>query len=203
MIEAAVDRGVIVRPPIPGVRYKAFCDPSGGVSDAFTCGVAHAEGDIIILDCLLEIAAPFNPTSATGGIAATLKSYGLSEVTGDRYAASWVTDAFAKQGVKYTHSERDRSAIYSDALPLFTAGRARLVDNHKLVSQLANLERRTTASRDRIDHPSSGSDDSANSAAGALVLAASQRRGPMQIHPEFMRWASRPARRSGEMFSRY
>ena len=74
---------------------------------------------------------------------------------GDRYAGSWTVDAFGKKGIRYNHSERDRSTIYSDALPLFSSGRARLVDNPKLVSQFANLERRTSlGGRDRIDHPS-------------------------------------------------
>jgi hypothetical protein len=57
---------------------------------------------------------------------------------------------------------------------LFTSGRARLLDNTKLVSQFANLERRTTSARDKIDHPSGQGqhDDLSNAAAGALVLAA-------------------------------
>ena len=69
-----------------------------------------------------------------------LRSYGLTEVTGDRYAAEWVVSAFATCGITYRHSERDRSAIYQDALPLFTSGRVRLLDNQKLVSQFASLE---------------------------------------------------------------
>ena len=174
LIESAVDLGVTVRPLVAGISYRAFCDPSGGMSDLSTCGIAHAEGEIAVLDCLLEIAAPFNPTTATGDVAKTLKSYGLSEVVGDRYAASWVVDAFSRHGVRYTHSERDRSAIYADALPLFTSGRVRLLDNRKVVAQIAGLERRTASfGRDRIDHPAGGHDDLSNSAAGALVLLGS------------------------------
>ena len=174
LIESAVDLGVTVRPPVAGVSYRAFCDPSGGMSDSFTCGIAHAEGEIAVLDCLLEIRAPFNPATATGDVAKTLKSYGLAEVVGDRYAASWVINAFSRHGVRYTHSERDRSAIYADALPLFTSGRARILDNRKLVAQIAGLERRTASfGRDRIDHPAGGHDDLSNSAAGALVLLGS------------------------------
>jgi hypothetical protein len=178
LIEAAVDPGVVVRPPVPDVVYRAGCDPSGGVSDSFTAAISHAEGEAVVLDALIEIPAPFNPTSAVASVVATLKSYRLSEVTGDRYAASWTVDAFAKHDIRYIHSERDRSAIYSDVLPLFTAGRARLLDNAKLVSQFANLERRTLpGGRDRIDHPNSAGahDDSANSAALSLVLSASAR----------------------------
>ena len=174
LIESAVDNGVTVRPPVPGVSYRAFCDPSGGMSDLFTCGIAHAEGEIAVLDCLLEIPAPFNPTTATGDVARTLKSYELSELVGDRYAARWIVDAFSKHSVRYTHSERDRSAIYADALPLFTSGRVRLLDNRKLVAQIAGLERRTASfGRDRIDHPAGGHDDLSNSAAGALVMLGS------------------------------
>lgn len=125
-----------------------------------------------MLDCLIEIKPPFNPSSATAQIAAVLKSYRLSGTVGDRYAAEWVVDAFAQCGIKYEHSERDRSAIYSDALPLFTAGKARLLDNRKLVNQFANLERRTSPiGKDRIDHGPSAHDDLANAAAGALVRA--------------------------------
>jgi hypothetical protein len=174
LIESAVDRGVKVRPRIPGVTYRGFMDPSGGVSDAFSAAVAHAEGDTIILDNLLEISSPFNPTTAMRDVAQTLAAYGVTEVIADRYGASWIVDAAAKEGLRLEHSERDRSAIYSDCLPLFTSGRARLLDNGKLVSQFANLERRTTSARDKIDHPSGSGhhDDLSNAAAGALVLAA-------------------------------
>jgi hypothetical protein len=180
LIEASVDRAVLLRPRVPGVKYVAGCDPSGGVSDSFCASVAHAEGEAVIVDSLIEIQAPFNPTSATKQIADTLKSYGLSECTGDRYSASWVVDAFAKHGIQYKHSDRDRSAIYADVLPLFTAGRARMLDSRKLVTQFANLERRTSPTgRDRINHPSnSGShDDCANSVALALVQAAGKTGG--------------------------
>ena len=172
VIDNAVDADVIVRPPVPGTRYFSFCDPSGGVGDSFTAAVAHAEGETVILDCLVEIPAPFNPTEATGSIAATLKSYGLRETVGDRYAAAWTVDAFSKCGIAYKHSQRDRSAIYADSLPIFMSGRARLIDNTKLVAQLSNLERRTSSTgRDRIDHPGGAHDDLANAAAGALGLA--------------------------------
>ena len=129
LIDAAVDRGVLVRPPRSGVRYRAAADPSGGASDSFTLAICHDESDTAVVDCLVEIKSPFNPTSATAQMAATLKEYGLSEVTGDRYSAAWVVDAFSKVGITYRHSERDRSAAYLEALPLFTAGNIRLIDN--------------------------------------------------------------------------
>jgi hypothetical protein len=172
-IEAAVDRGVAVRPPITAVhKYRAACDPSGGAKDSFTAAVAHDEHGAAVLDCLIEIKPPFNPAEAVTQVAAMLRAYDLSEATGDRYAAEWVVSAFAANGIIYRHSERDRSAIYQDCLPLFTSGRARILDNSKLVNQFAALERKISPmGKDRIDHGQGGHDDLCNSAALAMVLA--------------------------------
>jgi hypothetical protein len=176
LLEAAVDRGVIVRSPIDGTKYQAFADPSGGAHDSFTLGISHREKDgSIVLDLLFERHAPFNPSEVTEEIAALLKSYRCTHVTGDKYAARCVTEAFAKAGITYRQSDADRSAIYLDALPLFTSGRARLIDNARLIAQFAGLERRTfSTGRDRVDHGRQGRDDAANAAAGALVLAAAR-----------------------------
>lgn len=183
LIEGAVEYGVTVRPPRHGVRYRSGCDPSGGARDSFTAAIAHDEGNIAVLDCVVEIKAPFNPTSATEQIAKTLKSYGLNETVGDKYAAEWVVDAFAKLGIKYAHSERDRSSIYLDALPMFMSGLVRLLDNKRLVNQFGSLERRTSSSgKDRVDHGPGGHDDVCNAAALALVLGGEQ---PLIITPDF------------------
>jgi hypothetical protein len=101
-----------------------------------------------------------------------LKEYGLHETTGDKYAAQWVVTAFAKCGINYKHSERDRSAIYGDALPLFTSGKVRLLDHKKMINQFASLERRTSPiGKDKIDHGTGGHDDLCTAVAGAMVLA--------------------------------
>lgn len=187
LIEAAVDRGVVVRPPNAAESYFSFVDPSGGLGDSFTCGIAHRDIDgRAVLDCLHETMAPFDPAVATREIVATLKEYGIVRVVGDRYAASWVSGEFGRNGISYEASERDRSAIYADFLPLLTAGRARLLDSPKLVGQLANLERKTSPmGRDRIDHPAGAHDDLSNAAAGALVQA-----GDWSSYDHSMNWVS-------------
>jgi hypothetical protein len=77
-----------------------------------------------------------------------------------------------RHDIELQHSERDRSAIYSDFLPMLTSGRARLIDSQRLTTQFLNLERKTApGGKDRIDHPVGANDDCANAAAGALVLA--------------------------------
>lgn len=181
LVEAAVEKGMTVRPPQERFTYEAFADPSGGVGDSFTLGIAHRDpdDDAAVLDCSFERRAPFNPSEVVAEIKDLLLSYRLAECTGDKYAASWVIEAFARVGITYHHSHRDRSAIYLNAAPLFTTGRARLLDNARLVAQLCGLERRTmSGGRDRVDHGPHGHDDLANSAAGALVLAA---RKPVEI----------------------
>jgi hypothetical protein len=181
LIEGAVDSGVKVRPPIPGIRYSAFTDPSGGVSDSFCASVSHLEGfegDTVVVDCVIEVPSPCNPVEAARQIAMTLKEYGITSVTGDRYSAGFAVDAFSRFGCTYRHSERDRSQIYIDTLPLFSTGRVRLVDNRKLITQLSQLERKTSTGRDRISHPerSRHHDDIANAVCGSLLMATAKPR---------------------------
>jgi hypothetical protein len=189
LIEAAIDPGVIVRPPMAArPTYIAFCDPSGGVADSFCLAISHREGDKVILDCLAEIKAPFDPEEATTNLSNVLKSYGLSVVTGDKFAINWVSAAFERHGISYKFSDMDRSTIYVESLPLFTSGRARLLDNKALVSQLCNLERKTTVTgRDIINHPerSGHHDDAANAVCGSLVLAA-RRSTELNITDDFL-----------------
>jgi hypothetical protein len=64
-VMACVEVGIRERPPQPGKQYISFTDPSGGSSDSMTCCVGHTEGDLIIVDAIREITAPFDPESAT------------------------------------------------------------------------------------------------------------------------------------------
>jgi hypothetical protein len=180
LIDAAVDYGVTVRPPTPLHHiYVAGADPSGGSGkDSFTAAISHKEDGCAVLDCLIEVKPPFNPVLAVDQVSAMLRAYDLKEVTGDAYAAEWVVSAFASSGITYRHSERNRSEIYRDAMPLFTSGRARILDIPKLISQFGSLERKTTSmGKDRIDHGPSGHDDLCNSAALAMVLATTAAKG--------------------------
>jgi hypothetical protein len=177
IIEDAVDEGCIVRAPLLGHNnaYHGTCDPAGGSgTDSFTASAAHVDkSGNVVQDCLLEIRPPYSPTAAVEQAAAMFKSYGLNSCTGDAYSALWVVEAFAKVGIRYVHSERNRSEIYLDCLPLFTSGRARILDNKRLINQFQSLERRTSSvGRDRVNHPTGGHDDCANATALAMVLAA-------------------------------
>jgi hypothetical protein len=162
---------------LAGLAYLAH--PSGGGSDAMTLAIAHRVGDMVILDALREIQPPFNPDAATKEFSTLLKAYGVAKVIGDRYAGEWVREPFRRHGVDYQLSEVSKSDIYRDALPLFNAGRAQLLDLKRLVNQLCSLERRTArGGRDLIDHPQhpGAHDDLANAVCGAFVMLERDRR---------------------------
>jgi hypothetical protein len=190
LIEVAVDRGVVSRPPMPLIRYKAFVDPSGGISDSFALAISHQDEGTggVVLDALIEAVAPFNPAEVTARTASVIRGYGLSECRGDAYSGQWVREAFRACGVTYTPSDLNRSQIYLDALPLFSSGRCRLVDNPVLLEQLVGLERKPTVRGDRIDHRKGDGhhDDCANAVAGSLVLAATTRYDPRPA--QFASW---------------
>jgi hypothetical protein len=172
ILDAAVDRGVKVRPPSPKYQHQSFYDASGGSHDSSSGGIAHREGDAMVLDLLFEKRGKHNPAAAIAEFAEIAKSYRCRSVVGDKYAAGFVVDAFKANGVVYQHSALNRSEIYLAVLPMFSSGRVKLIDNDRMVSQFAMLERRTYSSgQDKIDHPRSGADDASNSAAGALWLA--------------------------------
>jgi hypothetical protein len=158
-------------PKISGASYSGFCDPSGGSSDSFTLAIAHSENNRGILDLIREVRPPFSPEAITAEFASLLKSYGIHEIVGDRYGGEWPRERFREHGIEYNTSERTKSDIYKELLPLLNFGKVDLLDNWRLVSQLCGLERRTArGGRDSIDHPSGSYDDVANAVAGVLVL---------------------------------
>lgn len=166
-VEACIEAGVRERPRVSGVRYAAFCDPSGGRSDAMTLAIGHGEGDCAILDAIREVRPPFDPASVVIEFAGTLAAYGLREVRGDKYGGEWPAAEFRKRGVWYRASDQPKSDLYRELLPAINARRVELLDNPKLVVQLVSLERRVgRGGRDSIDHPPGMHDDVANAAAG-------------------------------------
>ncbi|MGQ7242943.1 hypothetical protein ACUN9V_05700 [Salinicola sp. V024] len=160
-------------PPVRGVRYTCFVDPSGGSSDAFTACVAHLEDETVVVDAIRSRKPPFSPEAVIADYAELAKSYGCSSVTGDRYAGEFPRELFRKHGVQYELSDRPRSDLYRDLLPLMNSGRVELPESDQLLKELVGLERRVSRSgKDSIDHGPGGHDDMANSVAGAVVNAA-------------------------------
>ena len=186
VLEACTADGLFELPPVSGTAYLAFCDPSGGSSDSMTLGIAHHDDGVAVLDCVREVRAPFHPEAVVADFCTTLAAYGIGTVVGDRYAGEWPREQFSKRNVTYRPSERVKSDIYRDCLPLLNSRKCQLLDIRRVISQLHGLERRTARSgKDSIDHGPGQHDDVANAVAGAIVLA-SHHEVPLNFHPPIL-----------------
>lgn len=178
-LQVCVEESVRERAPQTGTKYLGFADPSGGRHDRFCVAVAHTDGDKAVLDAVRIFAPPFNPSEVIAEACAFLKSYRVHRISGDRYSAEYNAEQFRLNGVTYDPSERDRSGIYLELLPLVNSRRAVLLDHPDLLRELRGLERRRgTSGKDKVDHRPGSTDDIANACAGALVLAGGRRREP-------------------------
>lgn len=181
VIQAAVDPGIIARPPVP--NSVGFVDGAGGAgTDSFTGAAAHEENGTVILDMIYEKTPPFSPSQTVAELAMLFHSYGISTIVGDRFAGEWPVETFAQHNITYEQSKRSRSEIYQAAIPLFTSGRVRLLDNQKLVDQFCNLRRKVQpGGGEQIGHVANAHDDLSNAAAGAIVNALSAEEEHMRV----------------------
>jgi hypothetical protein len=83
-----------------------------------------------------------------------------------------VTTSFKAAGISYKPSEKSKSDLYLESLPIFTRSDVSIPDFAPLLRELRLLERAAhKGGRDSVDHPRNGSDDFANSLCGCAVLA--------------------------------
>jgi hypothetical protein len=170
-IEACVIDGRTELLPAQSIPYVAFVDPSGGRRDQFTVAVAHRGKENAIIDTVKAWKPPFDPSEVVKECTEVLKPYRIRALTGDNYGGEWPVAEFRKHGIAYQLSERNRSQLYLELIPVLNSRRVELPDNRKLIDELRRLERRRGRSgKDSIDHPGYGSDDLANSTAGAVSL---------------------------------
>jgi hypothetical protein len=170
-IEACIVPGRFELPKIQGASYFAFVDPSGGRGDSMTMSIAHKDGERIVQDAARVKRPPFDPGACVREFCEVLESYGVREVTGDKYSASWCSSAFEKEGISYKNSELSKSDLYVEFLPLIMQGAVELLDLKQQTVELRQLERRTGRGKDNVDHPQGLHDDVANAVAGACVMA--------------------------------
>jgi hypothetical protein len=174
IVDAAIDRGVRERPPMPGIEYFGFADPAGGTGkDSFALAIGHREsGNMVVIDCLRERQPRFVPKAVVKEYSDLLKLYRVSKIKSDRYASAWASDEWARNGITCEPSELSKSEIYLAALPVLMSGQCRLLDVERLRDQFTALERRVYASgRETVDDSGAQSahDDLANVCAGVLV----------------------------------
>ena len=166
----AVTRGVRIRKPEPGVIYHAFVDMSGGSHDDATLAIAYKDNDgRAVLACLMNQGqpVPFDPYAAVSRFAAVMREWGIHSTVGDRYAGQVFQIAYLKEHISYEVCALPASKLYESLEPSLNAHEIILLDHAVLESQLLSLTWRAG----KIDHPVGETDDFANSAAGALLLA--------------------------------
>jgi hypothetical protein len=56
------------------------------------------------------------------------KRYKVSQVTGDAYGGEWPRDPLKKGGIAYVLSEKSRSELYLDFLPVVNSKQCELLD---------------------------------------------------------------------------
>ena len=182
-VRAVVLPSVVELPPRRHQTPTAFVDAAGGSgSDSMTLALAYADAEGAVLAALRERKPPFSPQEVVGEFCALLKTFGVTEVRGDRWGGEFVAEQFEARGIRYRPADLSRSEIYLELLPMINSRKVALLDDKRLISQLVQLERRTSrAGKESVDHgPSSGAhDDIANYAAGSLVYATRRSKRPV------------------------
>ncbi|MBI1650119.1 hypothetical protein [Hyphomicrobium sulfonivorans] len=185
VVQACVSPGIFERARVANVKYQAFVDPAGGSgTDSMTLAIGHRDGETAVLDAVRERKPPFSPEAVVTEFAETLKAFGITRVTGDRYASEWPREQFRNHGIAYDVSQKTRSDLYRDMLPVLNSGKADLLDNAKLIAQIVSLERRVSrGGREIIDAPPGGHEDLCNAVAGVIEMCAVRRvfKGPTAV----------------------
>lgn len=172
VVERLVIRGRLELMRERKVRYVAFCDVSGGRSDASALAIAHRDGRKVIVDLAKVWKSPSNPHQVISAMADELRKFEIRKITGDNYSAEFVCRSFEANGLNYIKAEKPKSALYLELLSRMCSNEIELLDIPMLVDQLAGLERRTrSGGKDIVDHPQGGHDDLANAVAGVAEVA--------------------------------
>jgi hypothetical protein len=94
--------------------------------------------------------------------------------------------------VSYEPRDKTKSEIYRDSLPLLNARRIALLDDERLVGQIAGLERRVArGGRDSIDHAPGAHDDLCNAVLGATTV-----QGKYGNYDTSLRWVTESRKRA-------
>jgi hypothetical protein len=166
-------------PPNPSTTYAMFIDAASGVKggDSYTGCVAHRADDMVVIDKVVEVRAPFSPASAVADYIIPLaRAYRISRIWGDNYAGQFPQEPIRLAGFSYERVTPNKSELFRDPfLSLINSGKLVLPQHPRLISQICSLERsvRGTA-KEQIGHPIHGMDDLANSVAGAAHLVYSR-----------------------------
>jgi hypothetical protein len=132
--------GVRQLPHQPSRAYRAFVDMSGGSFDDASLAISHYDIDAgkAVLDAVFQQLGepPFDPNRAVTRFASLLRSYGLSQVSGDPYGGQTFKNAFLVNGISFDTVLLGKSELYEALEPRLNSGEILLVDEPKLREQL-------------------------------------------------------------------
>ena len=89
------------------------------------------------LALIRERKPPFSPEQVVEEFAKIVRSYRCTKVYGDRYGGEWPREQFRKHGVNYECSDKPKSELYRDLLPLINSGAVDLIEHDRLVTELS------------------------------------------------------------------
>lgn len=186
-LDAAVAQGVRVRPPEPGIHYRAFADLSHGSSDDAALAIGHLDGSRRVIDGVWTQLGrpPFDPKKVIPRFAAILRVYRISTVMADTFGTKAPGLTFAADwqaaGITYRPSPLTKPQLYEHLEVALNSGEVVLPDDPVTLEQLAGLQVRAG----RIEKRSGERDDKANSIAGVVwCLGAGAGRPLSQIMAE-------------------
>ncbi len=183
-VEACVVPDRFELPYCSDFRYIAAVDPAGGGPDEFTLVICHRERSGKVIQDLIRGWRNTRPGDVVAEAATLLKTYKCRAVTGDRYSAEWVRQAFQDRGIRYLVSQLTASDSFLELIPLINQAAVELLDDKRQTAQLIALERRTSRTgKDNLGHPPGEHDDRANALAHAARLAAKRRRDYSVVWP--------------------
>ena len=138
--------------------------------------LATENHDLAVVDLIKAWKPPFDPSEVVKQCADAIKPYRIKTITGDNYGGEWPVAEFRKQSITYQLSEKHRSELYLNLIPVVNSRRCELPDDRRMIDELRRLERRRGRSgKDSVDHPQyGGSDDIANAVAGVIDLVISK-----------------------------
>ena len=168
-------------PPLAGATYAAAIDPGFKESDFAMAIAHHAEGGLIVLDCVPfwtgSKRAPLGFQWVCEQVAGILRQFCLNVLQGDQFAAVAIKQEFLKLGITYdefTFSRNTRAQLFNNLRHIIEQQRIELLDHPELLRQLRSLEVHRSADGNVDIRPADGQKDDLAVVLALIVLELSQ-----------------------------
>lgn len=174
-VESCTRPRPIILPPEKGKQFTAFVDPAGGGSgsnaDHFTLSIGYKEKEKVIVCGVWGKRG--NPAAITEEFSQILKAYGCKKAYSDKYAGQYPATEFKRHGITLKYTDKNRSQLYTELLPMLNTGQIELPADTVLINQLSALERTPGRLTDIVNHSPGSHDDFSNAVAGLAYHARS------------------------------